>query len=92
MHASSSFRLALATALAIASMAAHAAPVPVGEWLFNETGTVANATGSNAALDLTLRNQNGTVADMHSADAEGVTGQAGDRAFDNRGATDMGAG
>lgn len=92
MSASASFRFALATLLSMASIAAHAAPVPAGEWLFNETGTVANSTGSNAALDLTLRNQNGTVADMHSADGEGVTGQAGDRAFDNRGATDMGTG
>lgn len=69
-----------------------AAPLPVGEWLFNETGTLANSTGTNAALDLTLRNQNGAVTDMHSADGLGVTGQAGDRAFDNRGATNMGTG
>jgi len=69
-----------------------AAPVPIGEWLFNETGTLANATGSNAALDLTLRNSLGTVTDMHSASGAGVTGLAGDRAFDNRAATDMGSG
>jgi hypothetical protein len=69
-----------------------AAPVPIAEWLFNETGTLANSTGSNAALDLTLRNDLGTVADMHSASGTGVTGLAGDRAFDNRTATDMGSG
>jgi hypothetical protein len=71
---------------------AMAAPVPAGEWLFNETGTLANSTGSNTALDLTLRNQTGAVADMHSADGLGVTGQSGDRAFDNTGATNMGTG
>lgn len=70
----------------------HAAPLPIAEWTFNETGTLANSTGTNTALDLTLRNQNGTVTDMHSADGLGVTGQAGDRAFDNRTATDMGSG
>jgi hypothetical protein len=85
-------RAAAIAFLALGMQTSLAAPMPVGEWLFNETGTIANSTGSNTALDLTLRNQTGAVADMHSADGTGVTGLAGDRAFDNRGATDMGTG
>jgi hypothetical protein len=82
----------LVAALWLAANTAKAAPVPAGEWLFNETGTLANSTGSNTALDLTLRNQTGAVADMHSADGSGLTGLPGDRAFDNRAATNMGTG
>ena len=86
------YRLLTAVILLGIPFVLTAAPTPVGEWLFNETGTIANSTGSNTALDLTLRNQTGAVADMHSADGLGVTGLAGDRAFDNRGATNMGVG
>lgn len=85
-------RIACTAVLLIASSVSMAVPLASGEWLFNETGTLANSTGTNTALDLTLRNQSGAVADMHSADGLGVTGLAGDRAFDNRGATNMGVG
>lgn len=53
---------------------------------FNEAGTQALATGSGATGGnpvLNLLGNGGAPADLHSADALGVSGLAGDFAFDN---------
>jgi hypothetical protein len=47
------------------------------------------STGSNPAA-LTFYNSAGVAADLHSASGLGVSGQAGDRAFDNTASTGMG--
>lgn len=67
-----------------------AAPVPVYEFTFNETGSTAANTGSLNA-DGTLMNSSGVATDLHSADGTGVTGLPGDRAFDNTASTAMGS-
>src|SRR3990167_6400244 len=59
------------------------------EYKFNETGTTAPSTGSDATA-VTLRNSAGAATDLHSADGLGVSGVTGDRAFDNTASTDMG--
>jgi hypothetical protein len=64
---------------------------PIFEYTFNETGTSAASTGSNPTA-LTLLNASGAAADLHSADAQGVSGLPGDRAFDNTASTGMGKG
>jgi len=59
------------------------------EYKFNETGTTAPSTGSDATA-VTLRNSAGAATDLHSADGLGVSGVTGDRAFDNTASTSMG--
>jgi hypothetical protein len=59
------------------------------EYKFNETGTTAPSTGSDATA-VTLRNSAGAATDLHSADSLGVSGLTGDRAFDNTTSTSMG--
>src|SRR3990172_6665378 len=59
------------------------------EYKFNETGSTAPSTGSNATV-LILKDSSGAATDLHSADSLGVSGLAGDRAFDNTGSTSMG--
>ena len=69
------------------------AQTPLVEYKFNETGTTAANTGSLAAADnLTLQAIGGAAADLHTADALGVSGKPGDRALDLTGAPQMGAG
>lgn len=57
---------------------------------FDETGTTAASQGTST-LALTLRNHAGTATDLHSADARGVSGQAGDRSFQNTIPSDHGS-
>jgi len=53
---------------------------------FNQAGTTATNAGSlGGNYNVTLRNNAGTATDLHSADGTGVSGLAGDRAFDERG-------
>src|SRR3990172_8404373 len=59
------------------------------EYKFNETGTTAPSTGSDATA-VTLRDSAGAATDLHSADGLGVSGLTGDRAFDNTASTSMG--
>lgn len=66
------------------------AQVPILEYKFNEVGTTAYSTGSNATT-LTIRTAAGVVEDFHSADCGGVTGASGDRALDNTSASYMGS-
>ncbi|MDA8746208.1 hypothetical protein N9N28_16400 [Rubripirellula amarantea] len=69
------------------SLAGADVPDPLLLYSFNETGTAAVAQGSAVISgDPMLHfNANGTTtaADLHSADGMGVSGQLGDRAFDN---------
>ena len=64
-------------------------PVPLLEYHLDETGTMAVSVGSSA-LPLTFYDANRLPADFHSADALGISGLGGDRAFDNTTATAMG--
>jgi hypothetical protein len=65
------------------------APAPLLEFKFNGAGALAHGTGIDTnGLALTL---NSSPADLHSRDAEGVSGLPGDRAFDNSMATAMGS-
>ncbi|MBK7950895.1 MAG: esterase-like activity of phytase family protein [Deltaproteobacteria bacterium] len=57
---------------------------------FDQTGTSVSSDGTSNA-PLTLRNSAGTATDLHSADARGVSGRAGDRSFQNTGASDHGS-
>ena len=57
---------------------------------FNQTGTAATNAGSlGGNYNVTLKNNGGTPTDLHSADGTGVSGLAGDRAFDLTSATGM---
>lgn len=70
-------------------VACSGASAQIAVYNFNQTGTsVANSGTSTEAL--TLANSAGVATDLHSADALGVSGQPGDRAFDNSTATAMG--
>src|SRR5205085_5209175 len=68
---------------------AHAVPSPIFEYRFNETGTSAASTGLDPS-PLTFQNSSGVISDLHSAAGLGVSGQVGDRAFDNTASTAMG--
>jgi hypothetical protein len=59
------------------------------EYHFNETGTTAASTGTDTTA-VTLQNSSGVATDLHSTDTLGVSGLAGDRAFDNTASTGMG--
>ncbi len=60
-----------------------------GDYADAVTSPVAHNTGY-LVTPATLRNAAGDAANLHSADATGVSGQPGDRAFDNRATTSMG--
>lgn len=66
------------------------APVPIIEFKFDETGFTAPDTGmaTNGAAFLV---GSSTPRDFHSADAKGVSGRPGDRAFDNVISSGMGS-
>jgi len=66
------------------SFAEDSTPAPIMEYLFNETGTVANNTGSASLPDLQLRDKNSNPFDLHTPDGEGFSGEAGDRAYNPR--------
>lgn len=70
---------------------ADGVPAPVQEFRFNETGTSAPSTGTDKS-SVILRNTSGAATDLHSADALGVSGLAGDRAFNNSASSGMGSG
>ena len=57
---------------------------------FDETGTTAASQGSDTTA-LTMRDDAGTATDLHSADARGVSGLAGDRSFQNTAVSDHGS-
>ena len=65
-------------------------PAPVQEFRFNETGSTTPSTGTDKS-SLTLRSNAGAATDLHSADALGVSGLAGDRAFNNSASSSMGS-
>lgn len=63
------------------------------EYNFNQivaSGTTAPSTGSSTT-DLTLYNSSGTATNLHGAAGSGVSGMAGDLAFDNSASTGMGS-
>ena len=57
---------------------------------FNETGTTAASQGTSTTA-VTMRNDAGTATDLHSANAGGVSGNAGDRSFQNTVPSDHGS-
>lgn len=63
------------------SLAEDSAPIPIMEYLFNETGTVAKNTGSANLPDLQLRDGNNNPFDLHTAGGEGFSGQPDDSAY-----------
>ena len=65
-------------------------PVPVVRYDFNETGNTPGSSGS-ARRPLETRNDAGTNVELHTADADGVSGLSGDRAFDISGPSDHGS-
>lgn len=67
---------------------ASAAPPPIFEYRFNDTGVSTLSTGTNTAL-LNFFNGAGAAADLHAINL-GVGG-VGDTAFDNRASAVMGA-
>ncbi|WP_186774934.1 choice-of-anchor Q domain-containing protein [Allorhodopirellula solitaria] len=73
------------------SLAGANIPEPLLYYNFNETGPTALATGAaadgggNPVLNFNANNST-TPADLHSATGTGVSGEDGDRAFDNTGA------
>jgi hypothetical protein len=75
--ASVSFALHFGTSIALAQ-----APTPLLEYKFNETGTTVTDSGSSLT-DAVMHNSANTLTDLHTADQGGVSGLAGDRAFDN---------
>lgn len=84
-----SFDLELVGNFAATPVAAVVEP-PIMEFRFNETGTTAPSTGTDAA-PVTLRNGAQITTDLHSADQVGVSGMPSDRAFDNSASTGMGS-
>jgi hypothetical protein len=77
----STLRLVTAASFAAGCFSLAAAPVPLLEYRFNDTGTTSASTGFNPA-PLTLRSFGGAATDLHAPNL-GVGG-AGDTAFDNR--------
>jgi hypothetical protein len=73
------------------SSAGNSSPTPILQYNFNETGTTAASTGA-IPVPLTFLDSSGSAADLHTADALGVSGMTGDRAFDNTASTGMGKG
>lgn len=63
---------------------------PIIEYNFNDTGTSTLSTGTDTAV-MVLKDSAGTWSDLHSASGLGVSGESGDRAFDNTASTGMGS-
>ncbi len=81
-------KCALAFSLTVA--AASAASAQILFYDFNQTGSSVSSSGS-ADYSLTMRDSNGDIADLHSAEGGGVSGASDDRAFDNTAASGMGS-
>jgi hypothetical protein len=90
----------LAVTLATGSASVFAAvpvPAPLLEFRFNEaSGTTTTSTGTgtgtgSTATVATYQDSTGAAASLRSADMFGVSGQAGDYAFDNTASTGMGS-
>lgn len=73
--------------------ASVASAAPILEYTFNDnpTGSTATNTGSASGNDLTMKNSGGVATNLHSANMLGVSGLAGDYAFDNTASTGMGS-
>lgn len=71
-------------------LAVHAA-TPILEYDFNDSGTSTSSSGSTS-YELEMYDSGGTssAADLHGNSGSGVSGLAGDYAFDNTDATGMG--
>ena len=67
------------------------AATPILEYKFNETGATMLSSGTNST-PVTFRNNSGATTDLHSGASKGVSGLAGDRAFDNTASSRMGKG
>src|SRR5204863_9972750 len=67
----------------------HAVPTPIFEYRFNEVGVAAASTGSDHT-PVTFYNSSNFITDLHTASGVGVSGQTGDRAFNNTASTAMG--
>ena len=90
-------RVLVALAVGLFALGASAQGGLILEYGFNETGTTAASSGSDATV-LTLRNSGNTATDLHSAAGAGLTGDLGlagsatDRAFDNSASSMGGSG
>lgn len=80
----------LAFTLFITGGAVNALAVPILEYEFNGTGTTTANSGSQAGGTLTFKNAAGAATNLYSASGLGVSGLAGDMAFDNTASTGMG--
>lgn len=88
--------LAVAGLFPIAASAADVTvPTPLLEFLFNDIGTTTANTGSSSSIlaSGTMKNPagNGIATDLHGTANSGLTGVAGDRAFDNTASAAMGS-
>lgn len=78
------------TALLALGLATPAfAQTAILEYLFNDTGTTSASTGSNATA-VAFRDSTNTAADLHGVAGSGVSGLAGDIAFNNSASNSMG--
>ena len=75
--------------MALAWRGAKAAPIPLVEYRFNDTGTTTASTGSSKTVLNLLKNAIAT--DLLSSDSLGASGFAGDKALDLTGAAAMGS-
>lgn len=66
------------------------AATPITEYRFNGSGTT--ATSPCPDVSVTFRNAAGVATNLYSIDGAGVSGLAGDRAFDNTASSRMGRG
>ena len=80
----------IAATVAWSSVSDSALGATVAHFTFNETGNAPGNSGTNAT-PVKMRNDAGTTADFHSADAGGVSGLPGDRSFANTGPNVMGS-
>lgn len=86
-----SLRTTCATLATVVTFAFASSPVSAQlfEYRFNDQGTESASRG-NDRTPVTFFDENNQAVDLHSADSMGVSGQPGDRAFDNTSATGMG--
>src|SRR5215217_7435617 len=83
------FLAGLASTVALSGFAWGAAPIV--EYRFNGTGTSAASTG-NDTTSVNFFDGTNSPANLYGPAGSGVSGQAGDLAFDNRASTGMGSG
>lgn len=87
MKTTLAIQIAACNAMMLIACASASAQIVV--YNFNQTGTSVSNSGTSTEA-LALANYSGTATDLHSADALGVSGRPGDRAFDNSASTGMG--